>query len=254
MSGLRSYALPLLGALLFHGLAVLIVMQGIKVDKDAAQVITPQVVNAELIVDAPQKNQSKPAVKKSKTPPQPAPSKRAPAKSPEPKVAPSATPATNTTEAQRSSADETIRAAEKEQRRKDREAQRRRERLAALGALADGSLQRSLDEEAQLMQAGQSLELIQSYQAQIYDLVRKNWSRPPSARNGMQARFVVELIPTGDVLSVALVDSSSNGAFDRSAEQAIRRARRFDVPQDIALFEANFRRFYFLFRPEDLLR
>ena len=70
----------------------------------------------------------------------------------------------------------------------------------------------------------------------------------------MQARFVVELIPTGEVLSVALVDSSGNGSFDRSAEQAIRRARRFDVPEDNGLFEANFRRFYFLFRPEDLLR
>ena len=31
-------------------------------------------------------------------------------------------------------------------------------------------------------------------------------------------------------------------------------ARRFDVPEDNQLFEANFRRFYFLFRPEDLLR
>jgi colicin import membrane protein len=132
--------------------------------------------------------------------------------------------------------------------------QQRRERLAALGELADDSLQRSLDAEAEQMLEGQNEQEVQSYQASIYDLVRKNWSRPPSARNGMQARFVVELIPTGELLSVALVDSSGNGSFDRSAEQAIRRARRFDVPKDNELFEANFRRFYFLFRPEDLLR
>jgi colicin import membrane protein len=144
--------------------------------------------------------------------------------------------------------------AEAERQRKALADQQRRERLAALGELADDSLQRSLDAEAEQMLEGQNEQEVQSYQASIYDLVRKNWSRPPSARNGMQARFVVELIPTGEVLSVALVDSSGNGSFDRSAEQAIRRARRFDVPKDNELFEANFRRFYFLFRPEDLLR
>ena len=99
----------------------------------------------------------------------------------------------------------------------------------------------------------QNEQHVRTYQAGIYDLVRKNWSRPPSARNGMQARFVVELIPTGELLSVALLDSSGNAAFDRSAELAIQRAKRFSVPEDNAVFEANFRRFYFLFRPEDLL-
>ena len=141
-----------------------------------------------------------------------------------------------------------------ERHRKEAEAQRRRERLAALGELADDSRQRLLDAEAQQMQEDRSQQQVSSYQAGIYDLVRNYWSRPPSARNGMQARFVVELIPTGEVLSVALVDSSGNAAFDRAAEQAILRARRFAVPTDNTLFEQNFRRFYFLFRPEDLLR
>ena len=104
------------------------------------------------------------------------------------------------------------------------------------------------------MQEGLNAPQVSSYQAGIYQLVRDNWSRPPSARNGMQARFLVELIPNGELLSVALVEGSGSSAFDRSAEQAIRQARRFEVPDDNALFEANFRRFYFLFRPEDLLR
>ena len=145
-------------------------------------------------------------------------------------------------------------AAQAERQRKELDAQRRRERLAALGELADDSLQRSLDAEAEQMLNAQNAQQVRTYQAGIYDLVRKNWSRPPSARNGMQARFVVELIPTGELLSVALLDSSGNAAFDRSAELAIRRAKRFSVPEDNAVFEANFRRFYFLFRPEDLLR
>jgi len=50
------------------------------------------------------------------------------------------------------------------------------------------------------------------------------------------------------------VTSSGNVAFDRSAEQAVRRSRRFEVPLDNGVFEAHFRSFYFLFQPEDLLR
>lgn len=243
MATLRIYALPLVGALLFHALIAFFFLQGFSNKDDIAQVITPTVVNAKLmVIDAPsaKKPPLRPAPKTpSVTPPA--------AKSPVAETKPAAEERPQVTVARE-------RAAELERQRKALEEQQRRERLAALGELADDSLQRSLDAEAEQMLEGQNKQEVQTYQAGIYDLVRKNWSRPPSARNGMQARFVVELIPTGEVLSVALVDSSGSGSFDRSAEQAIRRARRFDVPEDNQLFEANFRRFYFLFRPEDLLR
>jgi len=62
------------------------------------------------------------------------------------------------------------------------------------------------------------------------------------------------LLPTGDVVSVTITASSGNAAFDRSAEQAVRRAGKFDVPEENAIFERYFRSFYFLFQPEDLLR
>jgi len=42
--------------------------------------------------------------------------------------------------------------------------------------------------------------------------------------------------------------------FDRSAEQAVIRSGRFEVPDESRLFEEYFRKFFFLFRPEDLLR
>ncbi len=61
-------------------------------------------------------------------------------------------------------------------------------------------------------------------------------------------------MPTGDVVSVTLIAGSGNEAFDRSAEAAVRKARRFEVPKDPAVFERYFRRFTLLFRPEDLLR
>ena len=243
MAAPRIYPRPLTRALLLHALVAFFFLQGFTSQGDIAQVITPTVVNAKLlVVDAP--SVKKPAPKPAQKTPSVKPS------APKPAVARTTPVVENTPQVKETQSD----TAEAERQRKALAEEQRRERLAALGELADDSLQRSLDAEAEQMLEGENLQEVQSYQAGIYDLVRKNWSRPPSARNGMQARFVVELIPTGEVLSVALVDSSGSGSFDRSAEQAIRRARRFDVPQDNGLFEANFRRFYFLFRPEDLLR
>lgn len=241
MSALQSYALPFIGAVLLHSLVAAFVMRGFDSQEGIAEVITPRVVNAKLLVIEP------PQVR-------PAPSKQPAVKRAEP-PAPEPQPALKDIKPEPlESADAAAKAAQAERQRKEFDAQRRRERLAALGKLADDSLQRSLDAEAEQMLNAQNAQQVRTYQAGIYDLVRKNWSRPPSARNGMQARFVVELIPTGELLSVALLDSSGNAAFDRSAELAIRRAKRFSVPEDNAVFEANFRRFYFLFRPEDLLR
>ena len=239
---MQSYALPLFGAVLFHVLVAAFVMQGFESQEDIAEVVTPKVVNAKLLVIEPPKKVT------------PVPAKQPvvrPAELPAPKPRPAPKEANQDSV---DSDDAAAKAAQAERQRKEREAQRRQERLAALGELADDSLQRSLEAEAQQMLDAQNAQQVRTYQAGIYDLVRKNWSRPPSARNGMQARFVVELIPTGELLSVALVDSSGNAAFDRSAELAIRRAKRFSVPGDNTVFEANFRRFYFLFRPEDLLR
>ena len=241
MSALQSYALPFIGAVLLHSLVAAFVMRGFDSQEGIAEVITPRVVNAKLLVIEP------PQVR-------PAPSKQPAVKRAEP-PAPEPQPALKDIKPEPlEGADAVAKAAQAERQRKELDAQRRRERLAALGELADDSLQRSLDAEAEQMLNAQNAQQVRTYQAGIYDLVRKNWSRPPSARNGMQARFVVELIPTGELLSVALLDSSGNAAFDRSAELAIRRAKRFSVPEDNAVFEANFRRFYFLFRPEDLLR
>ena len=244
---MQSYALPLFGAVLFHVLVAAFVIQGFESQDDIAEVVTPKVVNAKLLViEPPKKVTPVPAKQPVVRPAEPP----APKPRPAPKEVKQDSVDSDDAAAKAAQAERQL----KEHQRKEREAQRRQERLAALGELADDSLQRSLEAEAQQMLDAQNAQQVRTYQAGIYDLVRKNWSRPPSARNGMQARFVVELIPTGELLSVALVDSSGNAAFDRSAELAIRRAKRFSVPGDNTVFEANFRRFYFLFRPEDLLR
>lgn len=95
-------------------------------------------------------------------------------------------------------------------------------------------------------------EKAMAYVGQIQREIIQNWSRPPSARNGMQTLLRVRLVPTGEVVDVKIEDSSGNDAFDRSAVQAVRKSERFVVPSDTLRFERNFREFTVLFKPDDL--
>jgi len=90
--------------------------------------------------------------------------------------------------------------------------------------------------------------------ATIQASVISRWTRPPSARNGMVAILSIQLVPTGEVVGVGIVQSSGNTAFDRSAMTAVERAARFSevTKLDNRTFEANFRRFQLIFKPEDL--
>ena len=123
-----------------------------------------------------------------------------------------------------------------------------------LADLSKTGFESMLQEESIALNDLTDRRVANSYQAKIYNQVRGNWSRPPSARNGMQTKLLVELIPTGEVMSVSIIESSGVLAFDRSAEQAVKRSGKFEVPGNNQLFEEYFRRFYFLFKPEDLLR
>ncbi len=134
------------------------------------------------------------------------------------------------------------------------EADRREEREAERRRAADAAARR--EAEAAAREAARSeLELVQSATAVIQTLVQSQWSRPPSARNGMRAVFRICILPTGEVCGVELTESSGDAAFDRSGERAVHRAEPFtelgEVPIDI--FNRNFRSLTLIFEPEDLL-
>lgn len=116
----------------------------------------------------------------------------------------------------------------------------------------EAGLTQALIEELNLRKAVTDDEKAMAYVAQIQREIIQNWSRPPSARNGMEALLRVRLFPTGELMDVKLEDSSGNDAFDRSAVQAVRKAGRFMVPDNTRLFERSFREFTLLFRPDDL--
>ena len=103
-------------------------------------------------------------------------------------------------------------------------------------------------------QAAEDEVLMQSYSALIQQRVTQAWSRPASARNGMEAEIRIQLIPTGDILDAQIIRSSGNAEFDRSAQRAVLRAESFPEIQQMPsrLFEKEFRQFRLTFRPEDL--
>lgn len=126
-----------------------------------------------------------------------------------------------------------------------------------LAALTRADLARAVAEaeaETQEQAAVTAQEMASSYAALIQQTVINYWSRPPSARNGMEVELSIQLIPTGEVVSVSVIKSSGNSAFDRSAQNAVEKAGSFPELQNLPTreFETNFRRFRLLFRPEDL--
>jgi colicin import membrane protein len=234
----RDYVAPLMLALGVHVLVAASLWVGWQPDIASSPIVKPRLVIAELIVLQAPKPKPRPRV-------QPEPVTAA---KPEPRVEPKPEPKPQPREDLQAKERAAQLAAERDRQAADAERQQR------LAELASSSFDLALAEESEVLSGDEEELIARSFAQGIYELIVANWSRPPSARNGMQTRLIVELIPTGDVVSVTVVQSSGSEAFDRSAEQAVRKVGKFDVPRDSALFEEYFRRFPVLFRPEDLLR
>lgn len=153
--------------------------------------------------------------------------------------------------------------AKKEEQRKQQEreakeaaakAKQDAERKAAEAAKRD--LAAALDKEEEFIESVEAASLVQSYLALINQAIVSNWTRPPSAKNGMETELQLQLIPTGEVISVSVRRSSGNAAFDRSAINAVNKAQPFTELRQLEsrIFDANFRTFIIRFRPEDLRR
>ena len=217
----------------------------------------PMVINARL-VDASEfrpkpkpKPVAKPAPAKPKPAPKPAPKpkpkpevKPAPKPTPKPTPKPAAKPTPKPAPAKPAPKPEPAPAVPEQPRLTQQE----------LAAITRADLARAAAEEAEELAAATAQEMSASYAALIQQTVINYWSRPPSARNGMETLLSIQLIPTGEVVSVSIVKSSGNSAFDSSAVNAVQKAGSFPELQNLPSgeFERTFRRFSLLFRPEDL--
>lgn len=141
-----------------------------------------------------------------------------------------------------------------EQKQKELEQQRKQQERERLQKQAEQEFADAIEKEKAQRQAETDAEVASSLVALITETIQNNWSRPPSARNSMEAELAIQLVPTGEVVSVKVVRSSGNAAFDRSAETAVLKAERFPELQKIPgrVFEQYFRRLHLKFKPEDL--
>lgn len=90
---------------------------------------------------------------------------------------------------------------------------------------------------------------VSRYEGLIKSQITRNWIFPASYQKGMKCKVLVRLIPSGDVVSVRVIQSSGNVAFDRSVEMAVNKASPLPVPQSsTGLFE-HFREVELVFDP-----
>ena len=75
------------------------------------------------------------------------------------------------------------------------------------------------------------------YAAKIRGKVKGNVSLPPSIQGNPEAIFVVNQLPSGEVLDVKLKRSSGNSALDATIERAILKSSPLPKPDDPALFQ-----------------
>lgn len=242
----RIIVRPALATLALHALILALLLFNWGGGKPDTIVIKPQpqVINARLIDASELKPKPAPAPKAAAKPqpkpvaqPKPKP-KAAPKPKPktvaQPKPAPVATPQPKPAPAE----PETPRLTQQE-----------------LAALARADIARAVaEEDTAAAAAATSAELAASYAALIQQTVINYWSRPPSARNGMETLLSIRLVPTGEVVSVSVVRGSGNRAFDQSAVNAVKKAGSFPELQNLPPreFEKSFRQLSLLFRPEDL--
>ena len=88
----------------------------------------------------------------------------------------------------------------------------------------------------------------------IIKLVSDNWTRPPSARNGMSVEVQMDMLPDGTITNASVTRSSGDAAFDGSAVSAVRKVGRIPEMQqlDRATFDQLYRQRRAVFKPEDL--
>ena len=247
---MRGWLVPVIFALMLHLVVVLVLWQGWDSDVEFKPIITPQHIQAKVVeLKAKPPKAKKPLTKKSK-PKKTEPKKKVvkkkiikkpkvKPKKPEPKVKKIIPPTPVKKQPVKPKID-------KEKLRREAEALAEQERLRVI-AEADAKLQR----EEKLKQDQQ---LVQSYSQQIRVDIESKWSRPPSARNGMEVTLRLKLVPSGEVIGVEILKRSGNDAFDMSAVNAVRKVQVFEVPKDYELFDQYFRSFQLPFRAEGLSR
>lgn len=92
---------------------------------------------------------------------------------------------------------------------------------------------------------------LEIFSSMIKSQVMENWKRPTNLSSNLKTEIQITLVPTGEILSSKIINSSGNKAFDDSALTAISRLKSFDgLNMQMNLFDQHFRKFILIFSPE----
>lgn len=116
---------------------------------------------------------------------------------------------------------------------------------------ADSEIRRQEEAAAKVAQAEKAAQMTAEHQDIIRAQVAAAWRYPPNVTPDMEVEVRLTMVPTGEVISATVTKSSGHEALDRSVEQAIMKASPLSVPEDIRVFEKNFRTLTMKFRPEN---
>ena len=250
LGGASSYPVAVFTSVSLHVLLMLFIFGNWQVEEPKRKVIKPRFVEATLLqLESKPREQPKPQPR-----PQPKP-KPQPEPKPKPKVDDAAKKKAEAERKKKAEAERQRKLAD-EQKRKAAEEQKRQEEAArqAEEERRQQELQRVLQQEQLAAQQAEEEQLVASYSYYVADRIANNWSRPLSSRRDMKCELLIQLTPNGQLVSVAISKSSGNEAFDRSAEQAVRKVDRFERLRELdpGVFERNFRNLHLVFSPDDL--
>ncbi len=126
--------------------------------------------------------------------------------------------------------------AEKKQ-KEEEERQRRAEEKAEMEREMLEEQRREEDARVQAARAARLQTQLQQYIMQIDRAVENNWLRPATTSEEQSCEVIVTQTMSGDVIDVQLQSCSSDKAFQRSVERAVRKASPLPLPPDPELFD-----------------
>ncbi len=89
------------------------------------------------------------------------------------------------------------------------------------------------------------------YSSLIKNQVMENWKRPSNINPNLKTEIEITIVPTGEITSSTIIQSSGNNVFDESAMRAISKVQSFEgLNMQMNIFDEHFRNFILIFSPD----
>ena len=131
------------------------------------------------------------------------------------------------------------------------EAEDMKQQLAADTAANEARLARLTQARAASKRQAEVASVVGEYRDQISAKVRGNTRLPDNLKGNPQVRCLVKLLPTGEVLSVRVTQSSGNSAYDDAVVRAIEKSSPLPLPSDRDARAAFVPELSFVHRPKE---